>query len=177
MERRKQISTSAFGIGRYVFSLLHKTSYRPHGCAIIAYWWPLWEFSILWNTIMGWVIIFLFFLEWCRFVVMWLAEVLVWCTPQWCWCWCTLNSSMHFNYGLTCCHGYKWGSQDWLERNLVLWTVCSNMVRSGQVRSGQVRSECLMCTFRASCCSARLSRFHCPGQVCELQEMVYMQHL
>ena len=27
----------------------------------------------------------------------------------------------------------------------------------GQVRSGQVRSECLTCTFRASCCSARLS--------------------
>ena len=27
-----------------------------------------------------------------------------------------------------------------------------------QVRSGQVRSECLTCTFRASCCSARLSR-------------------
>ena len=26
------------------------------------------------------------------------------------------------------------------------------------VRSGQVRSECLACTFRASCCSARLSR-------------------
>ena len=25
-------------------------------------------------------------------------------------------------------------------------------------RSGQVRSECLTCTFRASCCSARLSR-------------------
>ena len=41
-----------------------------------------------------------------------------------------------------------------------------------QVRSGQVRSECFMCTFRASCCSARLSRaqapafagFLCPGQ-------------
>ena len=38
--------------------------------------------------------------------------------------------------------------------------------------SGQVRSECLTCTFRASCCSARLSRaqvlafagFVCPGQ-------------
>ena len=27
-----------------------------------------------------------------------------------------------------------------------------------RVRSGQVRSECLTCTFRASCCSARLSR-------------------
>ena len=26
------------------------------------------------------------------------------------------------------------------------------------IRSGQVRSECLTCTFRASCCSARLSR-------------------
>ena len=35
--------------------------------------------------------------------------------------------------------------------------------------SGQVKSECLTCTFRASCCSARLSRvqvpaFFCPGQ-------------
>ena len=29
---------------------------------------------------------------------------------------------------------------------------------SGQVRSGQVRSECLMCTFRESCCSAPLSK-------------------
>ena len=36
--------------------------------------------------------------------------------------------------------------------------VRSGQVRSGQVRSGQVRSECLTCTFRASCCSARLSR-------------------
>ena len=26
-----------------------------------------------------------------------------------------------------------------------------------KVRSGQVRSECLTCTFRASCCSAHLS--------------------
>ena len=31
-----------------------------------------------------------------------------------------------------------------------------------QVRSGQVRSECLTCTSRASCCSARLSRAHAP---------------
>ena len=31
---------------------------------------------------------------------------------------------------------------------------------SGQVRSGQ----CLTCTFRASCCSARLSRAQVPGQ-------------
>ena len=29
--------------------------------------------------------------------------------------------------------------------------------------SGQVRSECLMCTFRASCCSARLSRAQVPS--------------
>ena len=29
-------------------------------------------------------------------------------------------------------------------------------------RSGQVRSECLTCTFRASCCSARLSRAQVP---------------
>ena len=32
----------------------------------------------------------------------------------------------------------------------------------GDVRSGQVRSECLTCTFRASCCSARLSRAQVP---------------
>ena len=36
-------------------------------------------------------------------------------------------------------------------------------VRSGQVRSGQVRSECLTCTFRASCCSTRLSWAHVPA--------------
>ena len=30
------------------------------------------------------------------------------------------------------------------------------------VRSGQVRSECLTCTFRASCCSARLSQAQVP---------------
>ena len=34
---------------------------------------------------------------------------------------------------------------------------------SGQVRSGQVRLECLTCTFRASCCSARLSRAQVPA--------------
>ena len=32
----------------------------------------------------------------------------------------------------------------------------------GQVRSGQVRSECLTCTSRAICCSARLSRTQVP---------------
>ena len=31
------------------------------------------------------------------------------------------------------------------------------------VRKGQVRSECLTCTFRASCCSARLSRAQVPA--------------
>ena len=31
------------------------------------------------------------------------------------------------------------------------------------VRSGQVRSECLTCTFKSSCCSARLSRAQVPG--------------
>ena len=31
------------------------------------------------------------------------------------------------------------------------------------VRSGQVKSEFLMCTFRASCCSARLSRAQVPA--------------
>ena len=47
-----------------------------------------------------------------------------------------------------------------------------NTVRRNTGQSGQVRSECLMCTFRASCCSARLftstgiglRRFLCPGQ-------------
>ena len=33
----------------------------------------------------------------------------------------------------------------------------------GMVRSCQVRSECLTCTFRASCCSARLSRAQVPA--------------
>ena len=36
-------------------------------------------------------------------------------------------------------------------------------VKSGQVRSGQVRSECLTCAFKASCCSARLSRAQVPA--------------
>ena len=36
-------------------------------------------------------------------------------------------------------------------------------IRSGQVRSGQVRSECLTCTLRASCCSARLSWAQVPA--------------
>ena len=31
------------------------------------------------------------------------------------------------------------------------------------LESGQVRSECLTCTFRASCCSARLSRAQVPA--------------
>ena len=33
---------------------------------------------------------------------------------------------------------------------------------TGQVRSGQVRSEYLTCTFKASCCSPRLSRAQVP---------------
>ena len=32
-----------------------------------------------------------------------------------------------------------------------------------QVRSGQVRSECLPCTFRASCCSTHLPRAQVPA--------------
>ena len=32
------------------------------------------------------------------------------------------------------------------------------------IKSGHVRSECLTCTFRASCCGARLSRPQVPGQ-------------
>ena len=45
-------------------------------------------------------------------------------------------------------------------------TVCGLVVtafKSGQVRSGQVRSECLACTFRASCRSARLPRAQVPA--------------
>ena len=37
---------------------------------------------------------------------------------------------------------------------------------TNQVRSGQVRSECLTCTFRASCCSAGLSRAQVPAFAC-----------
>ena len=40
--------------------------------------------------------------------------------------------------------------------HISLWNYC-------QVRSGQVRSECLTCTFRASCCSACLSRAQVPA--------------
>ena len=48
--------------------------------------------------------------------------------------------------------------------------------------TSQVRSECLTCTFRASCCSARLSWVHvsafagsCPGQVLtRMNEMFYL---
>ena len=36
-------------------------------------------------------------------------------------------------------------------------------VDRGQVRSGQVMSECLTCTFRESCCSARLSQAQVPA--------------
>ena len=31
-----------------------------------------------------------------------------------------------------------------------------------EATSGQIRSECLTCTFRAGCCSARLSRAQVP---------------
>ena len=47
-----------------------------------------------------------------------------------------------------------------LQCQLQAQPVCQS---SGQVRSGQVRSECLTCTFRASCCSARLSRAQVPA--------------
>ena len=40
------------------------------------------------------------------------------------------------------------------------YAVCSHC--STALRSGQVRSVCLTCTFRASCCSARLSRAQVP---------------
>ena len=32
-----------------------------------------------------------------------------------------------------------------------------------EATSGQIRSECLTCTFRAGCCSARLSRAQVPA--------------
>ena len=38
-------------------------------------------------------------------------------------------------------------------------------VRWGEVRWGQLRSECLTCTFKARCCSARLSRAQVPAFV------------
>ena len=44
-----------------------------------------------------------------------------------------------------------------------LMKATTNDTRSCQDRSGQVRSECLTCTFRASCCSARLSRAQVPA--------------
>ena len=37
-------------------------------------------------------------------------------------------------------------------------------MENGNPVLGQVRSEFLTCTFRASCCSARLSWAHAPGQ-------------
>ena len=42
--------------------------------------------------------------------------------------------------------------EHWLEREIAEWVSIEE-----DLRSGQIRSECLMCTFRASCCSARLS--------------------
>ena len=44
------------------------------------------------------------------------------------------------------------------QTSLYWWTSWHLKTGVVQVRSGQVRSECLMCRFRASCCSARLSR-------------------
>ena len=41
--------------------------------------------------------------------------------------------------------------------------VCPLLQTPSLARSGQVRSECLTCTFRASCCSARLSRAQVPA--------------
>ena len=46
-------------------------------------------------------------------------------------------------------------------RQFLELTVFQSHLRSCQVRSGQVRSECLTCTFRVSCCSARLACFKC----------------
>ena len=51
---------------------------------------------------------------------------------------------------------------------ITLWVTeipgpCNHMKKSGQVRSRQVRSECLTCTIRVSCCSARLSRAQVPA--------------
>ena len=39
------------------------------------------------------------------------------------------------------------------------------------IYTGQVRSECLTCTFRASCCSARLSRAQVSAFACQEQEV------
>ena len=38
------------------------------------------------------------------------------------------------------------------------WTQAPSAWAVSDIQPGQVRSECLTCTFRASCCSARLSR-------------------
>ena len=38
-----------------------------------------------------------------------------------------------------------------------------NCIITAHQKSGQVRSECLMCTFRTSCCSVRLSRAQVPA--------------
>ena len=43
-------------------------------------------------------------------------------------------------------------------------TVCNKYSTSHTL--SQVRSECLMCTFKASCCSARLSRAQVPAFAC-----------
>ena len=42
-------------------------------------------------------------------------------------------------------------------------------------RSGQVRSECLTCTFRASCCSARLSQAQLPAGSSVLDRKRWLQ--
>ena len=49
--------------------------------------------------------------------------------------------------------------------------------KSYQIRSGQV-TVCLTCTFRASCCSARLSWvFLCPGQVYQIALTVLLNNV
>ena len=61
--------------------------------------------------------------------------------------------------------------REWLRipRDLIIRLTCPlrwgyflRVVRQGG-QSGQVRSECLMCTFRASWCSARLPRAQIPA--------------
>ena len=63
---------------------------------------------------------------------------------------CSINEDIGLASAFTIAHeiGHKWATG--------VVVVC---------RSGKVRSECLTCTFTASCCSARLSRAEVPAFV------------
>ena len=61
--------------------------------------------------------------------------------------------------GVCCAHAYIMPVVNTFILNKFKWTIKRERGNPlGQVRSGQVKSECLACTFRASCCSRRLSR-------------------